>query len=433
MAKKNIKLSELPETTTDDGVKVYGTTSYETQIAILSHYLHTFDGHQDLESRTNRNEILSAIRDYIEYKRMYDKHNPFWKDVSEEEVAMAAESPLESDLFRDFFDIPFPAPQDPKFTFIDLFAGMGGFRLAMQAQGGKCVFSSEWNAYSQKTYFANFGEMPFGDITKELTKSYIPERFDVLCAGFPCQPFSIAGVSKKKSLGRETGFKDKTQGTLFFDVADIISRHRPKAFYLENVKNLTSHDKGNTFRVIRETLEELNYSIHYQVMDGQTYVPQHRERIMIVGFDKNRYHGEEKFEFPEQHEATRAIKEILDPNIDPKYTLSDKLWAYLQNYAEKHRAKGNGFGYGLVDLNGISRTLSARYYKDGSEILIPQEDGKNPRRLSPRECARLMGYPDKYRIDRVSDVQAYRQCGNSVIVPLITAVSERIINTMEEN
>ena len=433
MKRININLSELPEATTNDGVKVYGTTSYETQIAILSHYLHTFDGKQDFGSRANRNEILAAIRDYIDYKRIHDKHNSLWQDVDDGQVTMAAESPLENDLFRDFFDIPFPAPKNPKFTFIDLFAGMGGFRLAMQAQGGKCVFSSEWNAYSQKTYFANFGEMPFGDITKELTKSYIPKEFDVLCAGFPCQPFSIAGVSKKKSLGRETGFKDKTQGTLFFDVADIISRHRPKAFFLENVKNLTSHDKGNTFRVIRETLEELNYSIHYQVMDGQTYVPQHRERIMIVGFDKNRYHGEEKFEFPEQHEATRAIKEILDPNIDPKYTLSDKLWAYLQNYAEKHRAKGNGFGYGLVDLNGISRTLSARYYKDGSEILIPQEEGKNPRRLSPRECARLMGYPDKYRIDRVSDVQAYRQCGNSVIVPLITAVSEKIINTMEEN
>lgn len=433
MVKTNIKLSDFPERTTEDGVKVYGSTSYETQIAILSHYLHSFDGKEDITAKTKRNEILTAIRDYIEYKRITDKHNSVWKEVSDEEVKIAADSPLENDLFRDFFDVPFPAPKNPKFTFIDLFAGMGGFRLAMQAQGGKCVFSSEWNAYSQKTYFANFGEMPFGDITKELTKSYIPDRFDVLCAGFPCQPFSIAGVSKKKSLGRETGFKDKTQGTLFFDVADIISRHRPKAFYLENVKNLTSHDKGNTFRVIRETLEELNYSIHYQVMDGQTYVPQHRERIMIVGFDKNRYHGEEKFEFPEQHEATRTIKEILDPNIDPKYTLSDKLWAYLQNYAEKHRAKGNGFGYGLVDLNGISRTLSARYYKDGSEILIPQEEGKNPRRLSPRECARLMGYPDKYRIDRVSDVQAYRQCGNSVVVPLITAVSERIINTMEEN
>lgn len=318
MAKINIRLSQLPETTTADGVKEYGPTSYETQIAILSHYLHTFDGKQDLESRANRNEILGSIRDYIEFKRQHDKKNPMWEDVSNDDVMMAADNPMESDLFRDFFDVPFPAPKNPKFTFIDLFAGIGGFRIAMQEQGGKCVFSSEWNVYSQKTYFANFGEMPFGDITKELTKSYIPEQFDVLCAGFPCQPFSIAGVSKKKSLGQETGFKDKTQGTLFFDVADIISRHRPKAFYLENVKNLTSHDKGNTFRVIRETLEELNYSIHYEVMDGQTYVPQHRERIMIVGFDKNRYHGEEKFEFPEQHEATRAIKEILDPNIDPK-------------------------------------------------------------------------------------------------------------------
>ena len=431
MKAKDIKLSELPEEVTEDGLKIYGPASYETQVAILSHYLHTLDGKHDIASGEKREEILQTIRDYIEYKHQQDKKNPLWKDLSDEVVTMAAESPLECDLFADFFNVPFPAPKNPKFTFIDLFAGMGGFRLAMQAQGGKCVFSSEWNAYSQKTYFANFGDMPFGDITKEITKSYIPDKFDILCAGFPCQPFSIAGVSKKKSLGRETGFKDKTQGTLFFDVADIISRHRPKAFYLENVKNLTSHDKGNTFRVIRETLEELNYSIHFQVMDGQTYVPQHRERIMIVGFDKELYHGEEKFEFPEQHEATRSVREILDPNIDPKYTLSDKLWAYLQNYAEKHRAKGNGFGFGLVDLNGITRTLSARYYKDGSEILIPQGKGQNPRRLSPRECARLMGYPDQYRIDRVSDVQAYRQCGNSVIVPLITAVSEQIIKTLQ--
>ena len=176
MKKININLSELPEATTNDGVKVYGTTSYETQIAILSHYLHTFDGKQDLGSRANRNEILAAIRDYIDYKRIHDKHNSLWQDVDDEQVTMAAESPLENDLFRDFFDIPFPAPKNPKFTFIDLFAGMGGFRLAMQAQGGKCVFSSEWNAYSQKTYFANFGEMPFGDITKELTKSYIYKR-----------------------------------------------------------------------------------------------------------------------------------------------------------------------------------------------------------------------------------------------------------------
>lgn len=358
----------------------------------------------------------------------YEKIVPF--DYSKVRGAVE-ESALELDLFSDVLDVPFPAPKNPKFTFIDLFAGIGGFRLAMQAQGGKCVFSSEWNTYAQKTYFANFGDMPFGDITKEVTKSYIPEHFDILCAGFPCQPFSIAGVSKKRSLGRETGFKDKTQGTLFFDVADIISRHRPKAFFLENVKNLTSHDKGNTFRVIYETLRELRYNVHYLVMDGQTYVPQHRERIIIVGFDEDRFKGEEQFTFPEQHPATRSIKEILDLDTDPKYTLSDKLWQYLQNYAEKHRAKGNGFGFGLVDLNGIARTLSARYYKDGSEILIPQGNGKNPRRLSPRECARLMGYPDDYKINCVSDVQAYRQCGNSVIVPLITAVSEQIIKTLQ--
>ncbi|MBR6183179.1 MAG: DNA (cytosine-5-)-methyltransferase [Bacteroidales bacterium] len=335
-------------------------------------------------------------------------------------------------FFKEFFDVPFPGPEKPLFTFIDLFAGMGGFRLAMQAQGGKCIFSSEWNPYAQKTYLANFGDVPFGDITKEETKSFIPDKFDVLCAGFPCQPFSIAGVSKKNSLGRETGFKDKTQGTLFFDVADIISRHRPKAFYLENVKNLVSHDRGNTFRVIKETLEELDYSIHYEVLDGKSFVPQHRERIMIVGYDKRIYGGKEAFEFPKLGDPVNSIGDILENNVPDKYTLSDKLWKYLQDYAAKHKEKGNGFGYGLVDLNGITRTLSARYYKDGSEILIPQEKGVNPRRLTPRECARLMGYPDEYIINAVSEVQAYRQCGNSVIVPLITAVSERLVKTMKK-
>lgn len=407
------------------GIKVYGETSYENQMAVLSQYLHN---HRKKLKKAEKIEIINAIREFLSRKEFKQKIDV--DELSDQEVLLAAEDPAQYNLFSQFFNVPFPGPEKPKFTFIDLFAGIGGFRLAMQAQGGKCVFSSEWNSYAQQTYFANFGEMPFGDITKEVTKKYIPKKFDILCAGFPCQPFSIAGVSKKKSLGRETGFKDKTQGTLFFDVADIISQHRPKAFYLENVKNLTSHDKGNTFRVIRETLEELDYSIHYQVMDGQTYVPQHRERIMIVGFDMKVFKGKEQFEFPEQHPATRTVKEILDPNIDDKYTLSDKLWNYLQNYAEKHKAKGNGFGYGLVDLNGITRTLSARYYKDGSEILIPQTDGKNPRRLSPRECARLMGYPDEYIINAVSDVQAYRQCGNSVVVPLITAVSKQILKTL---
>ncbi|MBR4585229.1 MAG: DNA (cytosine-5-)-methyltransferase [Bacteroidales bacterium] len=352
-------------------------------------------------------------------------------DEKDSNTSFLNDDPLEL-FFKEFFDVPFPAPEKTRFTFIDLFAGMGGFRLAMQAQGGKCVFSSEWNQYAQKTYMANFGDVPFGDITKEETKSYIPDKFDVLCAGFPCQPFSIAGVSKKNSLGRETGFKDKTQGTLFFDVADIISRHRPKAFFLENVKNLVSHDKGHTFKVITETLEELDYSIHYEVLDGKAFVPQHRERIIIVGYDRKVYGGKEMFEFPKLGEPINSIGDILEKDVPAKYTLSDKLWSYLQNYAQKHKEKGNGFGYGLVDLNGITRTLSARYYKDGSEILIPMGEGRNPRRLTPRECARLMGYPDEYIINAVSEVQAYRQCGNSVIVPLITAVAEQLVKTMKK-
>lgn len=419
---QDIKLVDFPEEIDEkNGIKLYGETSWENQLAVLSQFLHN---NGNIGSKSKK-EVFCAIREFLEQKKENKE-----EEITDEFVAELAENPAEYNLFSDFFNVPFPNPKEPKFTFIDLFAGMGGFRLAMQAQGGKCVFSSEWNKYAQKTYFANFGEMPFGDITKEMTKSYIPEKFDVLCAGFPCQPFSIAGVSKKKSLGRETGFKDKTQGTLFFDVADIISSHRPKAFFLENVKNLMSHDKGNTFKIIKGTLEELRYSLHYLVMDGQAYVPQHRERIMIVGFDRDIFHGIEKFSFPKQKQSARSIKEILDSDIDEKYTLSDKLWSYLQNYAEKHRAKGNGFGFGLVDLEGISRTLSARYYKDGSEILIPQGEGRNPRKLSPRECARLMGYPDEYRLNQVSDVQAYRQCGNSVVVPLITAVSEQLVKTM---
>lgn len=393
------------------------------QLAILSQFLHNPNTKRPL---TSEQAVIHTLQTF--FNSQTNKEGIHFS--ANESPLVIAENAAEYGLFSDFFNVPFPPSPNPTFTFIDLFAGMGGFRLAMQAQGGKCVFSSEWNKYAQKTYFANFGEIPFGDITKESTKQYIPQYFDILCAGFPCQPFSIAGVSKKKSLGRETGFKDKTQGTLFFDVADIINRHRPKAFFLENVKNLVSHDRGKTFKIIKETLEELRYSIHYRVMDGQTYVPQHRERIMIVGFNKDVFHEQESFTFPEPKTTSCTIKDILDPNIPDKYTLSDKLWNYLQLYAEKHRAKGNGFGFGMADLNGISRTLSARYYKDGSEILIPQENGKNPRKLSPRECARLMGYPDNYRLNQVSDVQAYRQCGNSVVVPLITAVSKEIVKAI---
>lgn len=394
------------------------------QAAILTHYLQLYRTNVPISYTTKAEGILNLWYEFIKGIKETKKETEGFC-VAESEVA------YQQYLFPDLFRAPFQAPEPAKFTFIDLFAGIGGFRLAMQAQGGRCVFSSEWNEYSRKTYYVNYGEVPFGDITKESTKQLIPQHFDVLCAGFPCQPFSIAGVSKKKSLGRETGFKDKTQGTLFFDVADIISRHRPKAFFLENVKNLCSHDKGNTFKVIKETLEELDYSIHFQVMDGQAFVPQHRERILIVGFDRRVYSGIEDFHFPDlsQH-PKHTIREILDDKVDSKYTLSDKLWDYLQNYAIRQQAKGNGFGFGLVSMDGIARTLSARYYKDGSEILIPQGEGVNPRKLTPKECSRLMGYPENFIMNAVSDVQAYRQCGNSVVVPLITAVAEQLVNTM---
>lgn len=315
-----------------------------------------------------------------------------------------------------------------RFRFIDLFAGIGGMRLAFESCGGNCVFSSEWDRYCQKTYFENFGVMPFGDITK-IDENDVPDH-DILVAGFPCQPFSIAGVSKKNSLGRVTGFLDKTQGTLFFDVVRILNAKRPKAFLLENVKNLKSHDRGNTWKVIMEALEELDYEVFSAVLDGQMFCPQHRERVFIVGFDRKRFGKSIEFAFNLEAGEKRRVKDILDPNVDIKYTLSDHLWKYLQDYAAKHLAKGNGFGYGLVDLNGIARTLSARYYKDGSEILIPQEKG-NPRRLTPRECARLQGYDDSFKIP-VSDTQAYKQFGNSVVVPLVSAIAQRIVSTLEK-
>lgn len=321
------------------------------------------------------------------------------------------------------------ADRNTRFTFIDLFAGIGGMRIAFERNGGDCVYSNEWNKYSQQTYFANFGEQPDDDITK-VDARIIPDH-DVLVAGFPCQPFSIAGVSKKQSLGRATGFEDKTQGTLFFDVCRILKAKRPKAFMLENVKNLKSHDRGRTFQVIMEALDELDYEVFYAVLDGQNYVPQHRERILIVGFDRRRYGENIDFAFDITPARSKPVmRDILESEPDEKYTLSDKLWLYLQNYAEKHRAAGNGFGYGIAEPDGISRTLSARYYKDGSEVLIAQE-GKNPRRLTPRECARLQGFPDSFKIV-VSDTQAYKQFGNSVVVPLMADVARLIVKKIDE-
>lgn len=335
---------------------------------------------------------------------------------------------------------------ESRFSFIDLFAGIGGLRRGFESVGGKCVFTSEWDKYSIKTYLANnvCDHEVAGDI-RAIPANAIPAH-DVLLAGFPCQPFSLAGVSKKNALGQLHGFHCDAQGTLFFDVARIIEHHRPKAFLLENVKNLVSHDQGRTFRVIRSALEDqLGYQVEFRVIDAKGFVPQHRERIFIAGFrepsdfrfdelkvpDKavgpklgTILHAEDGSEMPEEpFTVGRAAR------VSSKYTLSNHLWSYLQNYAEKHRAKGNGFGYGLVGKGDVARTLSARYFKDGSEILVRQRGRRNPRRLTPRECARLMGFDGagdrRFKIP-VSDTQAYKQFGNAVVVPVVEAVARHM-------
>lgn len=338
-------------------------------------------------------------------------------------------------------------PKEPAFRFIDLFAGIGGIRRGFEPLGGKCVFTSEWDRWAKLTYSANFPHDDHeiaGDITKIEAKD-IPEH-DLLLAGFPCQPFSIAGVSKKNALGRAHGFADETQGTLFFDVARIIAEHRPKAFLLENVKNLVNHDRGNTFRVIMGRLRQLGYHVPTpRVINAKGYVPQHRERILIAGFREECDFTFDDLDVPSPLNGPK-LKTILHPEdgteaperpftcpdgkVNQKYVLTDHLWRYLQDYAAKHRAAGNGFGFGLVGPGDVARTLSARYYKDGSEILIDRGEGQNPRRLTPRECARLMGF-DKpgmaaFRIP-VSDTQAYKQFGNSVAVPVIEAVARHML------
>ena len=308
-------------------------------------------------------------------------------------------------------------------TFVDLFCGIGGMRLAFESAACRCIFSSDWDKFAQQTYAANFGESPRGDL-REITSQEIPDH-DILVGGFPCQPFSISGVSKKNSLGRAHGFEDRIQGTLFFEIARVIRDKQPEAFLLENVKNLVGHDRGRTFDVILQTLEkDLDYYIEYRVLDAAAYVPQHRERLYIVGFREPRV-----FTWPDSAVSYPSFKSILERTPDDKYTLTSHLWDYLKRYARKHREAGNGFGYSLVDFEGVSRTRSARYYKDGSEILIPRGPGKNPRRLTPRECARLMGFPESFVIP-VSDTQAYKQFGNSVVVPLIADLATQVVDAL---
>lgn len=322
---------------------------------------------------------------------------------------------------------PAPIPEGLPFTFIDLFAGIGGLRIGLEKNGGRCIFSCEWDKNAQKTYNAWHGEVPHGDI-RDVKPRDIPDH-DILAAGFPCQPFSIAGVSKKNSLGRPHGFKDATQGTLFFHLATIVEAKRPPVLILENVKNLQSHDKGRTWQVIRSTLEDMKYVIFSKVIDAAAWVPQHRERVFIVGFDRRVFGDSIPFEYPKPPSGIEPrLRDILESNPPAKYTLTDHLWKYLQDYAAKHKAAGNGFGFGMAKLDGVTRTLSARYYKDGSEILIPQ-DGKNPRRLTPRECARLMGFED-HRPIVVSDMQAYKQFGNAVCPPVAEAVGRQVVKAL---
>ena len=338
--------------------------------------------------------------------------------------------PLKLEKLREIANTRSQADRPEGFRFIDLFAGIGGLRRPFEEIGGRCVFTSEWDRFCKQTYAANFPEPAdsehrfVGDIRPCAQDPESVPLHDVLLAGFPCQPFSIAGVSKKNALGRPHGFLCDTQGTLFYDLAKIIAHHRPPVFLLENVKNLKRHDGGKTFVTIMHALEEeLGYTVHTRIVDSSPWVPQKRERIFMVGFREKTAFDFGALPVPEGSGPTLAT--ILDPDVDPKYTLSEHLWNYLQDYREKHRKAGNGFGYSLFGPDDVARTLSARYYKDGSEILIRQE-GRHPRRLTPRECSRLMGFdrPGKavFRIP-VSDTQAYRQFGNAVVVPAVRAIA----------
>ena len=338
---------------------------------------------------------------------------------------------LKIEKLREVANARCPPDRTEGFRFIDVFGGIGGLRLPFEEIGGRCVFTSEWDRFSKQTYTANFPEPAdsdhefAGDIRPYAENPGTVPTHDVLLAGFPCQPFSIAGVSKKNALGRPHGFLCDTQGTLFYDLAKIIDYHRPPAFLLENVKNLKRHDGGRTFATIMHVLEsELGYEVSTRVVDSSPWVPQKRERIFVVGFRERA-----KFDFDElaiPSGPAPTLQSILDSEVDSKYTLTKHLWKYLRDYKEKHRRAGNGFGYSLFGPDDVARTLSARYYKDGSEILIKQR-GQRPRRLTPRECARLMGFEKpgetEFRIP-VSDTQAYRQFGNAVVVPVVRAVAQ---------
>jgi DNA (cytosine-5)-methyltransferase 1 len=323
----------------------------------------------------------------------------------------------------------FPPPEIQKFKFIDLFSGIGGFRLAMQSIGGVCQFSSEWDNFAQTTYAVNFGEVPVGDI-RPISEKEIPDH-DVLCGGFPCQPFSLAGISARNALNTAHGFACEIQGTLFFDIARIVAEKRPKVVFLENVKNLVNHDKGNTFALIKKTMEDLGYSFSYKLISAETEVPQKRVRCYIVCLKDT----SEKFEFPEFNGVPIPLATILESKVDAQFTISDKLWAGHQRRTAANLERGTGFTAFCADINKPANTLVARYGKDGKECLIPQE-GNNPRMLTPRECARLQGFPEEFQIP-VGKTAAYKQFGNSVALPIVKKIAEKIelylFNGVEED
>lgn len=433
---KLTSILNYPESVENHGrVKIYGETSYATQMAVLTHFLH--NGNMDgigIGSEEIRSEVDDCIRSYLEHKGLT-------KNFSAKQIDIVAESPFQTGLFDEYMDVPFPSPSSPKFTFIDLFAGIGGFRIAMQNLGGKCLFSSEFDAKAQETYLANYGEMPFGDITKQSTKSYIPKNFDILCAGFPCQAFSIAG--------KRLGFKDETRGTLFFDVEDILRRHQPKAFFLENVKGLVNHDHGKTLRVILEHLDDAGYDVvPPKILNAMDYgVPQHRERIYIVGFRKDLHVDTSNFSYPEPTtpEGHRAkFKDIMEKNsVSVKYYLSTQYIKTLKDHKARHEAKGHGFGYEIIDINGVSNAIVVGGMGRERNLVIDKRlkdftpithikgvvNHEGIRRMTPREWARLQGFPDKFKIV-VADASAYKQFGNSVAVPAIQATASQELKTL---
>lgn len=429
--KDELKLEAFPEEIPEEGLRIYGETSYENQMAVLSHYLH--NSHEEV-SDDRKEEIILAIREFLSRKKMRQDRNE--DELTDEQIWMAAESPVQYNLFDDFFKVPFPAPEHPKFTFIDLFAGIGGFRIAFQNLGGKCVYSSEFDAKAQESYLANYGEMPFGDITKESTKKYIPQDFDILCGGFPCQAFSLAG--------RRLGFNDETRGTLFFEIEAILRRHRPKAFFLENVKGLAIHDKGRTLKTILEHLDDAGYDVvPPQILNAMDYgVPQHRERIYIIGFRKDLQINIDDFHYPEPQttgDNRPKFRDVMEKKVPSvKYYLSTVYVETLKRHRARHEAAGHGFGYEIIDKDGVANAIVVggmgrernlvidKRLKDFTPVtnIKGEVNHDGIRRMTPREWARLQGFPDEFRIV-VADASAYKQFGNSVAIPAIQATAER--------